>query len=279
MVGTMAWGVRRYFRTPRPPPITTPPKAWESEHPPLTTQIVIAILIVGAAGAISGLAGFGFGLVSIPPLLLIFDPVTVVVLVKVLALATSWLILLDAWRAIRWRPLASILPPALLGQFGGIVLLRDLDAAALKLLASAVVVAFALLLLRGLALPGAHHPAAGVVAGGLSGVLSTATGLSGPPIVLLFTLRAYPITSFRATTVTFFIVLDLIGLPTLFAEGMIDRDILRVVLIVAPAAFAGRYAGSRLIRHISPPLFRRITLALLLLTGMIGILGSLPFIR
>lgn len=195
---------------------------------------------------------------------------------KVLALATSWLILLDAWRAIRWRPLALILPPALIGQFVGIVLLQDLDPETVKLLASAVVVAFALLLLRGLTLPGADHPAASLIAGGSSGVLSTSTGLSGPPIVLLFTLRAYPITAFRATTVTYFIVLDLIGLPTLFAEGMIDRDIVTVVLLLTPAAFIGRYAGSRLIRHVSPPLFRRITLALLLLTGAMGILGALP---
>lgn len=198
-----------------------------------------------------------------------------VVLVKVLALATAWLILLDAWRAIRWRSLAVILPPALLGQFAGIALLRQLDAAALKLLASAVVVAFALLLIRGLTLPGAHHPASSVLAGGLSGVLSTATGLSGPPVVLLFTLRAYPVTAFRATTVTFFVALDLVGLPTLVAEGMIDRDMIRIVLTVAPAAFAGRYAGARLIRHVSPPLFRRLTLALLLLTGTTGILGVL----
>ncbi len=240
----------------------------------MDAEIVAAILIVAAAGAISGLAGFGFGLVSVPPLLLIFDPVTVVVLVKVLALATSWLILLDAWRAIRWRTLGLVLPPALLGQFGGIVLLRDLDAAAVKLIASAVVVGFALLLLCGISLPGAERPIADVVAGGVSGVLSTSTGLSGPPIVLLFTVRAYPMTAFRATTVAYFIVLDLVGLPTLFAEGMVDQGTLGTVLVLSPAAFAGRYAGARLVRYVSPPIFRRVTLGLLLLTGVVGIVAA-----
>ncbi len=242
---------------------------------PLGATLVIAILIVVAAGAISGLAGFGFGLVSVPPLLLIFDPPTVVVLVKVLALATSWLILLDAWREIRWRTLPEILPTALLGQILGIVLLIYLDTAVLKLLASAVVVGFALLVLRGFASPGADRKIAGVVAGGTSGILSTSTGLSGPPIVFLFTLRHYPIAAFRATTVVFFVIIDIVSLPALFAQGIVDRDTMWTVLILSPAAFLGRFAGARLTRFVSPPQFRRVTLALLLLTGLIGIAGAI----
>lgn len=192
-----------------------------------------------------------------------------------LALATSWLILLDSWREIRWRTLPEILPTALLGQVPGIILLRDLDAAALKLLAGAVVVGFALLVLRGFAISGAERKVAGLVAGGTSGILSTSTGLSGPPIVFLFTLRRYPVTAFRATTVTFFVIIDLVSLPALFAEGIIDRATIWTVLILSPAAFAGRFAGARLNRYVSPPQFRRITLVLLLLTGLIGIAGAL----
>jgi uncharacterized membrane protein YfcA len=241
----------------------------------LDATLVIAILIVAAAGAISGLAGFGFGLVSVPPLLLIFDPPTVVILVKVLALATSWLILLDSWREIRWRTLAEILPTALLGQILGIILLRDLDTAALKLLASAVVVGFALLVLRGITITGTNRRAAGLAAGGVSGILSTSTGLSGPPIVFLFTLRHYPVTAFRATTVTYFVIIDLVSLPALFAQGIVDRDTVWAVLILSPSAFIGRFAGARLTRFVSPPQFRRVTLALLLVTGLIGIASAI----
>ena len=211
---------------------------------------------------------------SVPLLLLIFDPPTVVVLVKVLALATSWLILLDSWREIRWRTLPEILPTALLGQVLGIILLRELDTAALKLLASAVVVGFALLVLRGFTISGSDRKIDGMVAGGTSGILSTSTGLSGPPIVLLFTLRHYPVAAFRATTVTFFVIIDLVSLPALFAEGMIDRDTVGTVLLLSPAAFIGRFTGARLTRFVSPPQFRRVTLALLLLTGLIGIAGA-----
>jgi uncharacterized membrane protein YfcA len=193
----------------------------------------------------------------------------------VLALATSWLILLDTWREIRWRTLPEILPTALLGQVLGIILLRDLDTAALKLLASAVVVGFAMVVLRGFAISGAERKLGGLMAGGTSGILSTSTGLSGPPIVFLFTLRRYPVAAFRATTVAYFIIIDLVSLPALFAEGIVDRDTVWTVLILSPAAFAGRYAGSRLTRFVSPPQFRRVTLALLLLTGLIGVAGAL----
>src|SRR5688572_18212759 len=149
----------------------------------MPVSLVLAVAIVFAAGAISGLAGFGFALVAVPPLLLVFEPPTVVVLTKVLALATSWIVLLDSWRAIRWRTVAALLPWAMVSQFVGIAALSEFDAAGVKLLASAVVVGFAVLLLIGRA---GGHPSiadrlwATPLAGTTSGVLSTSTGLSGP---------------------------------------------------------------------------------------------------
>ena len=240
----------------------------------MAESFIFAVAIVFAAGAISGLAGFGLGLVTVPPLLLVYDPATVVVLVKVLALATSWIILLDTWSAIRWRMLRSLLPWAMTGQVVGLVLLARLDPEAVKLLAGAVVVGFAVLLLRGVTIHGADRHRATAIAGAASGTLSTSTGLSGPPIVLLFTLRAYPIADFRATTVVYFIVLDAVALPIILAGGLVGASDLATIALLAPAAFAGRWVGARLARRVSPPAFRRFTLVLLLLTGAFGAAGA-----
>lgn len=241
----------------------------------MAESVIFAVAIVFAAGAISGLAGFGLGLVTVPPLLLIYEPTTVVVLVKVLALATGWIILLDTWSAIRWRMLRSLLPWAMTGQVAGLLLLARLDPDAVKFLAGAVVVGFAVLLLRGFTIHGADRSGATVVAGAVSGVLSTSTGLSGPPIVLLFTLRAYPIADFRATTVVYFIMLDLVALPIILAGGLVGSNALATIALLAPAALAGRWVGARLVRRVSPLAFRRVTLVLLLLTGAAAVAGAL----
>jgi len=116
--------------------------------PEIDATFWAAFLIVVGAGAIAGLAGFGFSIVSVPTLLL-FDPATVITLNKVLTLGTIWVILIGAWGDISWASLRRTVPSALVGLFVGITLLRALDDGAIKLLAGLVVIFFALLLLRG----------------------------------------------------------------------------------------------------------------------------------
>lgn len=235
----------------------------------------IALLIVVGAGATAGLAGFGFSIVSVPTLLLLFDPATVITLNKVLTLGTIWVILIGAWGSISWVHLRRIVPFSLAGLFVGVSLLRVLDAEAIKLLAGVVVIFFALLLLRGgvRALPERAWMAP--LAGFVSGTLSTSTGMAGPPVVLLFTVLAVPVPVFRATSVAYFLLTDLIGFPALIAQGIVTREDVILALLLAPAAIVGRVLGSRLVPYISPLAFRRATLGLLLVTGAIAVVNVL----
>jgi uncharacterized membrane protein YfcA len=68
--------------------------------------------------------------------------------------------------------------------------------------------------------------------------------------------------------------LDLVGLPAILSQGLIDRDAMTAILLLAPAAFAGRWAGARLVRFVSPSHFRRLTLVLLLITGMMAVVSA-----
>lgn len=243
--------------------------------PEIDATFWAAFLIVIGAGAIAGLAGFGFSIVSVPTLLLLFDPATVITLNKVLTLGTIWVILIGAWGDISWASLRRIVPPALAGLFAGVTLLRVLDDRAIKLLAGLVVILFALLLLRGgvRAVPDRSWMAP--LAGFLSGTLSTAIGMGGPPLVLLFTVLAVPVPVFRATSVSYFLLTDLIGFPTLIVQGIVTRDDVLLALLLAPAAIIGRMIGSRLVPFISPLAFRRATLGLLLVTGAVSVVNVL----
>ncbi|MDQ3045151.1 MAG: sulfite exporter TauE/SafE family protein [Chloroflexota bacterium] len=240
-------------------------------------EFVTALLIILAAGAISGLAGFGFGLTSVPLLLLIYDPAAVVTVTKVLTLTTSWVLLIDQWRTIQARTLLGLLPWAIAGMVGGIAMLSLLDAAVIKLLASVVIIGFAALLLRRVPRPGgtrAHQPWATAVTGLSSGLLSTSTGLSGPPVVLLFTLRGAGMHAFRTSIAAYFMTVDVIGVPALLSQGIISLADITTAVAFVPAALIGRLAGMRLVRYVSPIAFRRVTLGLLLLTGAIGAIGA-----
>jgi len=243
--------------------------------PEINATFWVAFVIVIAAGATAGLAGFGFSIISVPTLLLLFDPATVITLNKVLTLGTIWVILIGAWGDISWTFLRRTVPASLAGLFIGVSLLRVLDDEAITLLAGLVVIFFALLLLRGgvRALPERVWMAP--LAGFTSGVLSTSTGMAGPPVVLLFTVLAVPVPVFRATSVCYFLLIDLIGFPTLIAQGIVTRDDAILALLLAPAAIIGRMAGSRLVPFISPLAFRRATLGLLLVTGAVAVVKVL----
>jgi len=84
-----------------------------------------------------------------------------------------------------------------------------------------------------------------------------------------------PVPVFRATSVAYFLLIDLIGFPALIAQGIVTRDDAILALLLAPAAIIGRMIGSRLVRFISPLAFRRATLGLLLVTGAVSVVNVL----
>src|SRR5690606_38529059 len=123
---------------------------------------------------------------------------------------------------------------------------RYVDESIIKLLASAVVAAFALFMAAGFRLPGTEHRASAAVAGLSSGVLGTAAGLPGPPIALLFTARNLPPAAFRVTITGYFVTIDVVAVALLILSGQAHLDDVWLALSLAPATLVGRWIGSRL---------------------------------
>src|SRR5688572_7881589 len=136
--------------------------------------------VVLISGIIVGLAGFGFALFAVPPLLLLHDPATVVAMVLLLGFTSGLFVLWGDWGEIELGTLRSLLPWSFLGLVAGAGVQRYVNESIIKLLASIVVAAFALFMAAGFRLPGTEHRASAPVAGMTSGVLGTAAGLPGP---------------------------------------------------------------------------------------------------
>jgi uncharacterized protein len=232
--------------------------------------LLAALAIVLAAGVISGLTGFGFALVSVPVLLLVYDPPTVVALSLTLTLVTCTVIAFSVRSAINLPVILGMLPGAAAGLLTGAWLLTWVDPAIIKVVAGSVVVAFSIVLLRGVRVPGAGHPGAAVLAGAASGTLATSTGLSGPPAVMLLAAREFTRDPFRASISAYFVVIDLAGIGALIWQGVLTERQLSVTAVLLPAAVLGTFSGTRLARRVNARLFRRMTLTLLLFTGLMG---------
>lgn len=236
----------------------------------MTTELVLAIAITVVGGVVSGLAGFGFPLVCVPPLLLIYDPPTVVTASILLSIVTGVVVLVGALAQVQWRMIAGLLPWATIGLIIGVTLLKSVPDALVALVASLAVMLFTLAMMTGWKLPGADSPVATAAAGGLSGILNALTGIAGPPVAMLFDARHLGVDAFRTSIVGYFMFIDTVALAILLQQDVIGGPELRTVVLLIPSAIAGTVVGRRVAARVSRERFRQVTMTLLLATGVVG---------
>jgi uncharacterized membrane protein YfcA len=245
---------------------------------PGVLELVATSCIILVAGIVTGTAGFGFALFAVPLLLFMHEPSTVVAMVNVLGVCSGIVITATEWRDVHRQTLRSLIPWSIGGLLVGAVLLRVIDDLYIKLLASFVVVAFSIHAALRLPFPGIGRPEAVAVAGLSSGALGITTGLTGPPVALLFSARDMSPTTFRVTITTYFIVTSFIAILVLVATRHMHRGDLLYALAMLPAALLGRLIGRRIALRISPEMFRGVVVGTLLLTGASGAVSAIATI-
>lgn len=233
-------------------------------------ELIVALFAAFLAGTVSGLTGFGLALISVPLLLFIYEPPTVILLTSVFSLVVNVAVVRDSWREVDRRMVAALLFPSLAGVVIGVEILRAVDPLYIRVGVGVVVVVSAALLLREVRLPGAQTRWGPLVSGFSSGVLSTSTGLAGPPIVLLLASRKYAKLAFRSSSALYFLLISPFGLVILFLRDVLPISNLPLALILVPAAIAGKALGTAILRRTSESAFRKLTLFFTLATGALG---------
>src|SRR4051794_17526484 len=233
-----------------------------------------------AAGAfVQSGTGFGFALFSAPVLTATIGPRLSVPAITVLGLVVSALTLGTEGRrpVVLWRPALIISAAAIPGMVLGAVVLTPGPVDALRALVSvAVLVAVAVQARaevgprpgRAVRPPGWEGA---VGAGSVAGVMSTSTGLNGPPLIL-YLLRLDPgARRIRDTLAFLFLVTGAGTFVALAAFGPLPFPSRLPWLVVA--AIAGQWLG----RHAVGPLeahHRPVVLVVLVLTGLVGLVPA-----
>jgi uncharacterized protein len=221
------------------------------------TEALLAALIFGAGAAVQGAVGFGANLVAAPLLVLLsggYVPGPVIV-------ASGVLNVLLAWRSGPGDvdPNVNV---AIVGQVlgalvaGSVIAMMPSDAlsivfAVLVLLAVAVSVS-------GWRLARTRPNLAG--AGVASGFMGTISGIGGPPIAIAYLELDGP--GLRATLARYFLVGNLVAIPTLIVVGSLDADDIPACLALIPGAVAGFLLSGWLARHADRATLRPIVLTL-----------------
>ncbi len=231
--------------------------------------LLVFLVAAFAAALITGLVGFAFGIIAAGPWLHVLAPAQSATLIVAFGLVVQgW----SVWRlrtAIRpWR-LVPFLVGSAIGVPPGIALLRWLTAGELRVGTGVILIAYSFYGLLRPTLPQFKQggAAADATVGIAGGILGGATGFAGIVVTIWSGLGGWPKDEQRAVfqpvgVATFVMIALWLG-----GAGMVAGDTLVLFAVGLPAVLAGVWAGLKLYGRLDENGFRRVVLALLLVSG------------
>lgn len=244
---------------------------------PSLLTIALASGLIFLAAIVRGYSGFGFSLLAITSLSLVFPPAQVIPAIFMLEIAASLHLLPSIWREVHWRSLGWLMVGTVIGTPIGVYALANVPAVPMTLALSAFVLLATFLLWRGFALKSMPGAPATLAVGTATGLANGAFGIGGPPVILFYFASPAGHAAGRASLIAFFIMTDATGLIFLAREGLVTKEAGLLALAFLPALAAGVWLGARSFTTADPARFRKYVLAILaglaLLTAAKALIG------
>lgn len=236
-------------------------------------QLAAIFLLAVFASGTQASTGFGFGLLIVPPLVLVAGPKDAVVISNVLATALSAFMTAQLRGAVEWRTGFVLLLAAACGMPIGLAVLIWLEPDLLQVVIATSVLLATVALARGFRIPAAGVWADAAV-GLMSGALRTSTSMSGPPVVLYLQGQGLPPDRFRATLTAFFLATGLMAIVSFALGARFNEDVGFAVLAGLPALAVGWVVGNAIFARLNERIFRRVVLSVLVASSLIAIAGG-----
>ena len=194
----------------------------------------LGISLVG--GVVRGYSGFGGALIVVPLIAMVFGPIVAVPMFYLIDLGSATPYGYKVLPQCKWTQILPMLAGHLAMLPIGAWMLSSLDSTALRWGMEGCVVAMLVLLMSGWRYTGRPNPGASVVVGASAGILGSAAGMAGPPII------AYWLGS--ATDILF------------LYRGLFTWQVLLYALLVWPAYALGLWGGAKVFHRSSEAAFR-----------------------
>lgn len=228
------------------------------------------LLIIAIASLIKGITGFGFALVSLPPLLFWYSPKEIIpVLMLCNLLASTIIVLQKKDQKLVNKQFRSLIFYGALFTIVGVLTLKYISEDFLIIIMSLFFILLSVFSLLGikyaLKLSDKSYKIAGAVLGFLTGSIS----ISGPPLALFLHTAKVNNKEFREIFSWFSIVTALIALVGYGMIGLLNMQTLKTTLLFFPILYLGSYFGKRLNHKIPPLLFKKISLFITLFSSLL----------
>jgi uncharacterized protein len=236
-----------------------------------------ASLVILAAMFLRTVTGFGSALIAIPLLALLYSAKFAIPFIMLYECLIDLMILGKDSLRIR-RELKDAWPLLIFGLIGvplGAEILVLSDEWLLKVLMGIALVFFSFLLLFNWSFKLKRDKTVSAAFGLLGGFLCGSIGMPGPPMALLLGGQGFEKAAFRRLMVIFLTVIDFSTFFYFILIGLIDFAMLLQSLKLLPALIIGFLAGRSVFGRIDEANFRRLTLTITLISGILLLFSTL----
>ena len=232
---------------------------------PLALSVAAASMFVGAV-ALSA-AGFGMGLVALPFMLLVLDPVTAIVAVNIAQTPLYLFVLRDTSRRVRVRDARTLALPGTAGAVLGTFVLAATADEVLRIAAPSLIAALAIIVAT--VQPERIRPptALGPILGFAASVMQGTLGIGGPLVALYALARGWTRDSVRGTLAAYFLAVMVVLCAGYAAAALLTPSRLVLIGIMVVPVLVGAVVGSLLARAMSEAIFRRVAVGLVLFSS------------
>ncbi|UOF88631.1 sulfite exporter TauE/SafE family protein [Fodinisporobacter ferrooxydans] len=233
---------------------------------PITPLILKASIVILVSAILQASTGFGFSILSTPFLLSFFPARDAIQISLLFTLLISLGMLRSTYSEIDKVLLKRLSWSSIVGIPCGIVVFWLISLIWIKWLLAVAILGSTLFLVLQRQI--ARSRRKDVIAGFLSGLLTTSVGVPGPPLLIYMTGSSMDKAIVRSTTLTFYIVVYSVGIISEWVTGGFTAHLLATTIFLLPSMFLGIWIGKYVFLRFTPVVFRRTQLAILLFTGL-----------
>ncbi|MDG2474418.1 MAG: sulfite exporter TauE/SafE family protein [Paracoccaceae bacterium] len=237
--------------------------------------VIGAVFTVAFGGFLRGFLGFGAALLIVPVLSAILTPERALVIVFLIELPTVIYLMPGAYRAGDPKTVAPIILAMFFTIPFGVYFLVSADPEVIKVVISLLVLAMVGLLASGWKPKNEIRMGTMLLAGSLSGLISGAAGVGGPPFVTALMARNESAERTRSNIILSLNSMSLLTIANYFYSGLVTINLLTLSLALVPFYVVFTWYGARYFGNSGNAYFKNAALMMLTMISVVTIVLSL----
>ena len=223
------------------------------------------------AGLMRGLVGFGGALILVPVLSVFLGPMVAVPVLNIVDGVTTLPLVPGAMRRCHWPEVLPLFLGAAVLLPEGVHVLRVADPVMLRHIMSVAILVIVGCMAVGVRYAGSPGTFVSIAVGALSGLMSGAVGLSGPPIVLFWLGGQTDARTARANLIAYFALSSIAVIVTMLWMGLFTGPVVRLSALLCPLYAVGVFVGAHGFRYATERVFRGSALLLIAAVALLSL--------